>query len=256
MIYIHPIGGLGNMFFHISSIWTLAKDNGDDLCLLDIDKKITDLMNDTRGDLKHAPKFRYLFNRFPMTNQKINNRIVHPFEYKKIEYREGCEYVGYFQCEKYFLHRKKEIIDLLRPDDEISTRLEKYFQYYNNISLHVRRNDYVKLYPDILPPQTIEYYDNALAELPKDTYVLIFSDDLQWCKKNFIGDRYVFITEFDYIEIYLMTKMKYHIIANSSFSWWGAWLSDSEKIIAPKIWFGKNAMYNSGDLIPDNWVKM
>lgn len=255
MIYIHPIGGLGNMFFHISSIWTLAKDNGDELCLLNIDKKIIDLMNDTRGDLKHAPKFRYLFNRFPQTNQIIKNRIIHPFEYKKIEYSKESEYIGYFQCEKYFQHRRNEIIDLLKPDDEILNKIKKYHQYYNNISLHVRRNDYVKLYPEIHPPQTIEYYNNALRELPKDLYVLIFSDDLVWCKENFIGNRFIFIDELDYIEIYLMTQMKYHIIANSSFSWWGAWLSDAEKIIAPKIWFGKNTISDI-NLIPNNWIKM
>jgi hypothetical protein len=258
MIYIHPIGGLGNMFFHISSIWTLAKDNNDELGLLDIDKKIQDLINDKRGDLKHAQIFKYLFNRFPNKNGNVSNSITYPFKYTALEYKNEFQYVGYFQSEKYFKHRRNEILELLKPGNEFISEIDKYNNLFGNISLHVRRNDYVKLYPEVHPPQTIEYYENALSELPKNLLVVIFSDDLEWCKENFIGDRYVFIDEKDYISIYLMSKMKYHIIANSSFSWWGAWLSEynNKEVIAPKIWFGEKMSGEDVDLIPKEWNRI
>jgi len=257
MLYIHPVGGLGNMFFHIAAIWTLAKDNNDDLCLLNIDKKIYDLDNDTRWNSKHAIKYKYIFNRFLNFDIKINNNIEYPYNYKQLEYKKEYQYIGYFQSEKYFKHRRNEILELFKPATEFNVDINKYSNLFGNICLHVRRNDYVKLYPEIHIPQPIDYYNNALTLLPSDMKVLIFSDDLEWCKKNFIGNRFIFIDEVDYISIYVMSKMKHHIIANSSFSWWSAWMSeyDNKIIIAPKKWFGENS-YSDVDLIPDNWIRV
>jgi hypothetical protein len=103
----------------------------------------------------------------------------------------------------------------------------------------------------------MEYYNQAISLLPKDLKILIFSDDIPWCKENFIGDRFVFIDKIDYISLYIMCKMKHHIIANSTFSWWGAWISEySDKIvIAPKRWLG-DPQYDTKDLLPDNWIKL
>ncbi len=254
MIYIHPIGGLGNFCFHIASIWALAKDNNDVLILLDVDKKINNLINDGRINLDHANDYKYIFDRLPQINNYSPNKIGFKFEDLNIPYIPNIEYVGYFQSEEYFKHRRTEIIDLFRPADNFLNKINSYEHLFGNISLHVRRNDYVKLYPDIHIPQPIEYYNKALSLLPQDKKVIIFSDDLPWCYENFIGERYVFINEIDYISMYLMAKMKYHIIANSSFSWWGAWLSDSEKVIAPKKWFGTDI--NSENIIPKDWIKL
>ena len=252
MIYIYPIGGLGNMFFHIASIWTLAKDNGDELCLLNIDRKIVELMN-THG--RDASNYMYIFNRLLNRKGIASRSIEYPFHYVPLVYYNECEYFGYFQCEKYFKNKKNEIIELFKPTDQITEEVNKYQKLFGNISVHVRRGDYINSKVNVAQP--IEYYRNALARLPNDLRVLVFSDDLRWCKKNFIGDRYVFIDEIDYISIYLMSKMKYHVISNSSFSWWSAWMSeyDNKIIITPKMWFGKNTVYD-GDLIPENWIRI
>jgi len=107
------------------------------------------------------------------------------------------------------------------------------------ISLHIRRGDYVL--NDNHPVQTIEYYQQALDKLPSDIPVLVFSDDTEWCKAHefFRPDRF-FILEGNGTEVdmCMMTLASYHIIANSSFSWWGAWLAKSKHVIAPKNWFG------------------
>jgi len=261
MIYIYPIGDFCNMLFHIASIYALAKDNGDELCLLNIEDKINSLINDTRGnDLTHAAKYKYIFNRISTANGHVSDVVNHPFQYTPIPYKKGHQYFGYFQSEKYFKHRRDEILELFRPDEEFHADIDKYSHLFGNISLHVRRNEYVRLYSSIHPPQTIEYYQNALSYLPEDMIVVIFSDDLKWCKENFIGERYVFINEIDYISLYLMSKMKHNIIANSTFSWWGAWLSEYEDkmVIAPKRWFGNNVPVgtNDADIIPENWIRI
>lgn len=254
MLYINPVGGIGNFFFHIAAIWTLAKDNNDELTLLDVDRKINNLIHDGRINLSHANDYRYIFERFLEVKNFSGNKIGFAFEDLNISYLPNTEYCGYFQSEEYFKHRRPEIIDLFRPADSFLDKINSYEPFFGNISLHVRRNDYVKLYPEIHTPQSMDYYNEALSLLPQDKKVLIFSDDLPWCYENFIGNRFIFIHEMDYISIYLMAKMKYHIIANSSFSWWGAWLGESEKVIAPIRWFGNDI--NSENIIPKNWIKI
>ena len=167
---------------------------------------------------------------------------------------------GYFQSELYFRHNRNKILNLFSP---LSTDLEyiksKYQPYLDNplISLHVRRGDYLK-FPEVHPTCNIKYYKNALSEFPSKLKVLIFSDDVDWCKQNFSGDRFIFIQEKDYISLHLMSLCTYNIIANSSFSWWGAWLNSSPNkvAIAPKQWFGSKASHDPKDLIPKTWITL
>lgn len=259
MIYVYPVGGLGNMFFQIASIWTLAKDNDDDLCLLNIDHKIRELdsvsnVTDTWHITKHSIKYRYFLDRFHQRNANIPIQMYYPFYYSVLTYKNECQYSGYFQSEKYFKHKRKEIIELFKPDDNFINDINKYSNLFDNISLHIRRSWINLGISNIHTVQSMDYYNTAISMLPNDKKILVFSDDLEWCKQNFIGNRFVFVDEIDYISIYIMSKMKYHIIANSTFSWWGAWLSDSEKIIAPKKWFGTDIP--DADIIPENWIRI
>lgn len=125
--------------------------------------------------------------------------------------------------------------------------------------MHIRRGDYV-LYPDHHPTCNIDYYKNAIKIINDSSEtrkkILIFSDDKEWCRNNFIGDEYI-ISENDnpYIDLYLMTLCDHHIIANSSFSWWGAWLNyNANKIVvAPSQWFGSAIVKNTSDVYCKNW---
>jgi len=105
----------------------------------------------------------------------------------------------------------------------------------------------------------MDYYEEALSHFP-DWDVVIFSDDPEWCKKQklFQGDRFLISESGDNkVDLCLMTLCKAHIIANSSFSWWGAWLADSEKVIAPSKWFGPlNEHKDTSDLIPERWHRI
>ena len=158
---------------------------------------------------------------------------------------------GYFQTEKYFSHIKNEII----KDFTFRINFDKPFNKY--IALHVRRGDYVNQ-PNYHPVCSIEYYMNALSIIQDDIPIVIFSDDINWCKENIKADLYMENTT-NIQDLYLMTQATHNIIANSSFSWWGAWLNQNPDkiVVAPETWFGPAySHYIMKDLIPNDWIKI
>jgi hypothetical protein len=133
------------------------------------------------------------------------------------------------------------------------------------VSIHIRRGDYLKTkvleYHGILP---ISYYKKAIKQLKNkypDIHLFIFSDDIEWCKSEFsfldgistIIDNNIKGNTWE--DMCLMTHCRHHIIANSSYSWWGAWLSTKSGIkMAPKYWFNPTiANYDINDFVPDSW---
>jgi len=118
------------------------------------------------------------------------------------------------------------------------------------------------------PTQPIEYYEEALTYFPDDMPVLVFSDSIEWCKDQdiFAPDRFMFSEPEDvyddgalvpYIDLCLMSLCSHAIIANSSMSWWGAWLQSNphKRVIAPKMWFGSAYQFhNTKDLYCDDWT--
>ena len=133
----------------------------------------------------------------------------------------------------------------------------KSFIVEDTISLHIRRGDYVSN-PNH-PIQSISYYKKSLSKLP-DLPVIVFSDDPDWCsEQEFFEDDRFMIAENNSTDcdLCLMSLCKYHIIANSSFSWWGAWLAKSERVFAPQNWFGAQCSHKSvEDMSFDNFVFM
>ena len=133
---------------------------------------------------------------------------------------------GYFQTEKYFKHIRDELLkdfefrdEILEPCNEMMSQFES-----TPIALHIRRTDYITN-----PNHTalgLEYYEEALNQFD-DSEVLVFSDDPEWCNQQelFSDDRFLIAEgNINYVDLCLMTLCSGHIIANSSFSWWGAWL--------------------------------
>lgn len=165
--------------------------------------------------------------------------------------------LGYFQSEKYFNH----IADSIREDFTFRPHIlgpcqDMMSGVGDAISLHVRRTDYTTN-----PNHTalsIKYYEKALKEFPEDSTVIIFTDDVEWCQNQplFAPDRFMIAENNpNSVDMCLMSLCKGHIIANSSFSWWGAWLSKSAKVVAPSVWFGpENKDKSTKDLIPPRWI--
>jgi hypothetical protein len=178
---------------------------------------------------------------------------------------------GFFQTEKYFIDRKKEIMADLTLKNSFGQKAQeislKNKDTKNSISLHVRRGDYVSDTKTNQHHGTCgqEYYSKALeyitSKVGKDITVFVFSDDIEWVKRNIsISYPIVYVSSPnipDYEELILMSQCCHHIIANSSFSWWGAWLNPrTDKIVvAPKQWVQK-AQWRHKDTIPKKWMRI
>jgi hypothetical protein len=176
---------------------------------------------------------------------------------------------GYWQSEQYF----KKIGNLIRQEFSFKTVLSPIHQEIreriaqcNSVSIHVRRGDYIanKVTNEIHGVCTTKYYQRAIkkiTQLINNPHFFIFSDDPIWVKENIAIDNpsccVSHIGSKNHEDLYLMSHCKHHIIANSSFSWWGAWLCTNPKkmIIAPEKWFN-TPIISTGDIIPESWIRL
>lgn len=236
------LGRLGNQLFQYASLRGISSKNNQEFMI---------------------PKTE-LFDYFEMSGANIGRRNSPTFQEKDFHFDEelftkfqyDVDLFGYYQSEKYFRHIEDEI----RRDFAFKKHIygpcwEMIKEIPERMSLHVRRGDYLQK-PDCHPPCTIEYYEQALSKFDESIPVLIFGDDPEWCKeqKLFSSDRFM-IAEGNSVEVdlCLMAMCQYHILSNSSLAWWGAWLANSQLVVAPKRWFGPSLPHNTDDLYLEHW---
>lgn len=177
--------------------------------------------------------------------------------FKIIDPRFNTDFIGYFQSEKYFADCKDLIREQFTFNDEVKTYTDSLgIDAEDKVAIHIRRMDYLNL-QDTHPVQDKSYYLKGMEAFP-DSEFLIFSDDINWCQRSdlFFGGQkkgFHFSIGDTYQDMCLMSKCKGHIIANSSFSWWGAWLANKEKVVAPKQWFGPKGPKNWQDVYCEGW---
>ena len=175
----------------------------------------------------------------------------------KINKTENSSLYGFFQTEKYFKHIEKEIRNDFTFKDEIKDECDDLIkQFTNPIALHIRRGDFVWNNKNH-PPLSLDYYKSALDLFDSDREVIIFSDDTEWCKEQelFEDDRFAVAEGGDqFYDLCLMSMCDDFIIANSTFSWWGAWLANRGKVVAPKNWFGETLGHDTKDLYCKGWT--
>ena len=175
----------------------------------------------------------------------------------KIDKTENCSLYGFFQTEKYFKHIEKQIRKDFTFKDEIKDECDDLIkQFTNPIALHIRRGDFVWNNKNH-PPLSLDYYKSALDLFDSDREVIIFSDDTEWCKEQelFADDRFAVAEGGDqFYDLCLMSMCDDFIIANSTFSWWGAWLANRGKVVAPKNWFGETLGHDTKDLYCKGWT--
>lgn len=182
-------------------------------------------------------------------------------------------YDGFWQSEEYFKEYRKDILDrfTFMPFDERSSNsdqdknltLSKEIVSCESVSVHVRRGDYLKS-PNYVALGETNYYQRAVKMLKKkktNAKFYVFSDDIQWCIENLDISDAIYVDwnqgGQSFRDMQLMSLCKNNIIANSSFSWWGAWLNTnpSKIVVAPDA-FNINRTVNETRLIPSNWIQL
>jgi Glycosyl transferase family 11 len=204
--------------------------------------------------------------------KKLNKIIERDFSYQEEilkKYNGPVVLDGYWQSEKYFKSIREDLIKDLQIttlSEEEDLKVIEEINRTNSVSLHVRRADYTNLdTQNIHGLCDIDYYGRAieiLADKVEKPHFFIFSDDIIWAEENlkinfpinFVGHN---DADKNYEDLRMMSLCKHNIIANSSFSWWGAWLNTNPaKItIAPERWFATTER-NFEDVIPDSWIKI
>ncbi len=284
MIIVRLKGGLGNQLFQYAAAKQLSVKYNIPL-KLDLSFLEADASDYTK---RHYELDKFKINADICTveeaeraMQKQRGNVFHKtrirekkFRLYKIKLRTGNNYYlnGYWQSEKYF----KDIEDLIRKefvfketiDDEYFIRLEQQIVSSNSVSVHFRRTDYITNEKAIKHFEicSLDYYQRAVELLSgriSQLKLFVFSDDIAWVKTHF-RTQYptVFVETSDpslHSDFRLMSMCKQHIIANSTYSWWAAWLNpDKEKIvIAPRKWYkNKREQWHAADRIPKEWIKI
>lgn len=287
LIIAHLSGGLGNQMFQYACARRLAHVNN---AVLKLDVTSFGKIKETNTSRQYGLGAFNVIKDFAMQEEirllrkETKSRLlgflkrragketyVREKDYPGIPNLRGSVYLeGYWQSEKYF----KDIEDIIRKDFTFRTepyglnaKIAGVIRNTESVSVHIRRGDYVtnpKVNRDlgVCPP---EYYGAAIEKIAKnvkDPHYFVFSDDIQWAKENL-----KFTHPADFMDqngpdtacedMRLMSLCKHHIIANSSFSWWGAWLcgNPNKIVIAPKKWFNKKEL-DTRDLIPEKWIRV
>lgn len=222
-------GRLGNQLFQVATAYAYARRTGKKFVFLpDVDRNA---MYDWVRTWKSSVEWK--------------DYTEPDFKYTQLPVMDGnIRLEGYFQSASYFDNYRSELLQLFKRPDHV--QLFHRDESARSVSLHIRRGDYLTLtdFHSVLGPK---YYAAALAKIPRPAQVFVFSDDLDWCRSEIpnwgIADvTWTFVEEgTDEDQLWMMSLCEYHIIAASSFSWWGAYLSDApEKTIAPKQWFAES----------------
>lgn len=220
-----------------------------------------------------SARVRNSLSRFNLNVLKSRKLVAEPsFSYWKgiDEVPDDCYLTGYWQSEKYFSSFADQIrsdFTFREPMNELNAIAVEKILSVNSVSLHVRRGDYIanKNANSTHGLCSIEYYMNSInyiSENIQNPKFFIFSDDIEWARENLKINNPCDYIDFNngsesYNDMRLMSLCRHHIIANSSFSWWGAWLnpSSTKLVVAPSPWFA-NPNLDAGDLIPADWKRV
>jgi hypothetical protein len=260
------MGRLANQMFQYASLKGISRNVGADFCIPYYKDAVDDgIGNKLRSELFDS--FDLKVNIGFLNNGHapvVKERFFHFDEELFSLCPDHVSLQGFFQTEKYFKHIENEIREDFTFNDGILNPCKEMIESVDNpIALHIRRTDYVSNSENHYN-LSLSYYDKALSMFESDRNVIVFSDDPSWCNEQelFSDDRFLISENTDNrVDLCLMTLCSDFIIANSTYSWWGAWLSNNpnKKVIAPVEWFGKTGYtkdHNTDDLIPNEWTRI
>jgi len=297
MICVRLNGGLGNQMFQYACGRSLALKHKTEL-LLDttwysestrnnigtarefemfevfpnLDATVANKKDLHKYKLPYYNTLNSLSNRLGFGNIQTSNYFIETsFSYnsKVNKISNKCYLMGYWQSQKYSEHNENIIRNDFQfrplPNSKNISILDK-IKATNSVSIHIRRTDYLNT--NTHGVCSVEYYQKAVEYISKkiaNSQFFIFSDDIPWVKKHLKFKDYPMKIisgnegPNSFIDMSLMSNCKHNIIANSSFSWWGAWLNSNKKkiVIGPKRWFENDRMNaQTNDLFPKNWVRI
>ena len=286
MTIIKLKGGLGNQLFQYAFGRLTALRRGDGLKM---DKDILGIKGasdkevfrdygldhfNIKADLASAEEIKaakYPYGSFSKAWRLAKAKALRIFHvgYEPRMLRTRSKYLdGYFQSHRYLDPIRSELLQEISLKEDLSAKYGAMIAEMGNsdsVAVHIRRGDYVS---DAKTRQAyfvcdLPYYDKAISIMKEKIAApvfYIFSDDIAWAKESLKEDRLVFVSRpdmKDYEEIILMSKCKHNIIANSSFSFWGAWLNQNpgKIVIGPRLW---NRKFRSAyrNMMPDDWIKI
>lgn len=289
MIAIKLTGGLGNQMFQYACAAALAERTGSEV-VMDKSGFYNQPKEDTPREYdldifnleqEFLPKrIKQIPDTYPefkkVTWEFLGYKVLRGFTERHYNFDKnvlGLENVflnGFFQSEKYFIDQQEIIrraFKFKNNPSEKNAELISQMESTESVSIHVRRGDYVsnanaKKFHGLTG---VPYYNRAIElinERVSNPVFYIFSDDPQWCRENIIAGssaRYIDhnVGKNSFEDMRLMSFCNHNIIANSSFSWWGAWLNENpdKYVVAPKQWFQDNSI-DTSDVIPDKWQKI
>ncbi|MHB9035613.1 MAG: alpha-1,2-fucosyltransferase [Armatimonadota bacterium] len=212
---------------------------------------------------------RHIRSRAPYHKRPLVEEKSPCFDPDVLQVSDNSYLDGYWQTEKYFQDIEqtlREDFELEHAPDDTNRMMLERVNDVTSVSLHIRRGDYLSPHTyEVHGVCSLEYYESAVRELASEVqqpHFFVFSDDPEWVKRNLRLDYPTVYVDHngeagDYEDLRLMSSCKHHIIANSTFSWWGAWLcANLDKIIiAPRKWFNSSAI-DTRDLIPASWRRI
>jgi hypothetical protein len=269
MITSYLQGGLGNQMFQLAVAYSHAKNHGDE-AVFNLGGSHTPHQGENSS--KYQDKL-LRFKNDPNVYEVCYKAFEQPgHAYCELPYFPNQQLQGFYQSEKFFINHKQELIDLFRLGlasppyyfrwSKISSELESLRKTLDKpiVSIHIRRGDYLK-FPGIHDLCPISYYNQAMdimEERVGDFHAYFVSDDIEWCRDTFEGHGSFSKYSDELDDLTLMVNSDHNIIANSSFSWWGAYLNTnpSKVVIGPTGWFGPRGPQDTQDIIPENWIKI
>lgn len=258
-------GRLGNQMFQCAGLVGIAKKRGFEYCIPD-----HSMYKNYGGYDHHELQGCFKMGDFEGRYGYIDGNVVHLDQYHFCEdllneCPDNSTLIGYFESEKYFKHCENNIRKNYQFHDFIVEKCLNYGQQYlkdNPVGLVIRRGDFV-IYQSRHRLCDLDYYKNALNYFDGRT-ILIFSDDIEWCKQQEIfNDKNIFFVDTSlgmykgHFDLCLLSMCSDFIIANSTFAWWGAWLSTNKEkiVISPKKWFGPELEHLiTKDLYLPDWI--
>lgn len=266
IVSINMLGGLGNQMFQLACAYSYSKNNNGNLLILR-DKRISD-GRPVYWDNLFCKFKEFLVDEVPDNLEQWYEK--EPTEFTNISAltNRGKFLNGYFQSEKYFSEPRiqKDIRELFKPSENVLCYVKDKYNVLmcekeRVVVVHARRGDYLSNENSINfhGPLDTKYYKESMKmmrEIVKNPiFLLVCNESEYWNEIEFDKSEVVILNNEDEINTMgLMQQFKYFIIANSSYSWWGAWLSEAKTVIAPSRWFGPTGPQNYKDIYLDSWI--